>query len=541
MADNPIKTLTVDNFTGAMTLYLNGDINSGRSWEQTCSGQNPFIKPGQLTWCAPPTLIDSTGTVIQDMIVAGKERVESGILYVYAIGHTGRLYKIQVNDPATYNPDYDNPVLLATLTINTPTFTRGGFIDFYGGTERIYIGHDKGLTQINFDGTGEAFVGVLGSWTQNVPRPIRQFVGKMYIGNGANLAEVDSTLTVTSYAKLSPGFPTNSQVRDIDVSVDGTYLESVVSTLALYDITSAAQETTSTANAVSFIFKWNGTDPGYTTFVSFPSYALSANQMFQDYQYTFGTDQFGSAVYAPNEKIISVPESPAALPNAIISTGNLLAFMTPIHFAGVLQAYMLMWGSSDFEVGHPLGFWSPFFLAATAPETDIITLPFVLPVSNTGYGASSNGYASNLFGNSKIYFSTLETSSSPTTKYRLYKWSIQTSALQAPTTNALYQGLYQTQTQLFSQKVKLSEVRVYGEPWIANVSFQIDIIGSNNLPIAGATKVFTAGTTLTVGNDFAWYTPQSAPTYAIGLMITNLGTANHTINKIEIDYAAGGK
>lgn len=538
-----ITTLMVDNFGGAMTWFLNGNINSGRSWEQVCSGQNPFVKPGQLTWCENPVLIDPTGSVITDLIMDGKERVESGVLFVYAIGHTGRLYKIQVNDPTTYNPDYDNPVLLATLTINTPTFTKGGFIEFYGTTEKIYIGHDKGLTTINFDGTGEAAVGDSGAghWTQNVPRPLRQFVGSLYIGNGSNIAEVGTTAIVNTYTKLSPGFPTNSETRDIDVSSDGTYLETVVSTLPLYDLTATAPPTSSTASATSYIFKWNGSDTGYTSFSTFPSYALSANIMFQNYQYTFGTDQFGSAIYAPTEKIISIPEAPAALPNAVFSTGNILSIMTPLRFAGVMQAYMLMWGSSDFEIGHPLGFWSPFFIFATQPETDIITLPSVIPVSNTGYGASSNNYVNGLFGKSKVYFSTLETSAAPTTKYRFYKWSIETSTLSAPAGNALSLGYYQTQTQLFSKKIQIKEVRIYGEPWVANMSFQIDLMGSNNLPIPGSTRTFTTGTNITVGDDFIWYNPESAPTYAVGLAITNLGTANYTINKVEIDYSHGGK
>ena len=230
---NNVKTLVIDNFRGDLTSYQYGDINSGRSLLQVCSGQNPFVKPGQLTWNETPTLIDSAGSVITDLILAGKERVESGILYVYAVGHTGRVYKIQVNNPASYNPDYDNPVLLTTLTVNSPTFTRGGYIDFFGATEKIYIGHDMGLTSLNFDGTGEAFVGVLGSWTQTVPRTLKQFVGKLYIANGTNLAEVDNTATVTSYARLSPAFPNNTQVRDMDTSPDGSYLEVVVSRLPL--------------------------------------------------------------------------------------------------------------------------------------------------------------------------------------------------------------------------------------------------------------------------------------------------------------------
>ena len=126
------KTLVIDNFKGSMTSFQDGDINSGLAYAVSAFGYNPFSKPGNLTWCDTPQQIDVAGAVITDFIMCGKERVESGILYVYAIGHTGRLYKIQVNDTSTFNPDYDTPVLLATLTSGSPTFTRGGFIDFFG-------------------------------------------------------------------------------------------------------------------------------------------------------------------------------------------------------------------------------------------------------------------------------------------------------------------------------------------------------------------------------------------------------------------------
>src|SRR3990167_8341274 len=207
------KTLVVDNFRGSMTAYQDGDINSGLAFVVNVVGYNPFVKPGNLTWCRSSVQIDSGGSVITDLIMAAKERVESGILYVYAIGHTGRLYKIQVNDPVTFNPDYDNPVLLATLTAQSPTFTRGGSIDFFGATERIYIGHDKGVTRIDFDGTNETFIGVAGSYTATIPRPLKQFIGKLYFGNGANIGEIDSTATITDYTKLDPGFPDNTQIK----------------------------------------------------------------------------------------------------------------------------------------------------------------------------------------------------------------------------------------------------------------------------------------------------------------------------------------
>lgn len=533
-----MPTLVIDNFKGDMTLYQNGDINSGKSFELNVAGYNPFVKPGCLTWGEAPIQIDPNGSVITDMIVAGKERVESGILYVYAIGHTGRLYKIQVNDPVTYDPDYDNPVLLATLTVDSPTFTMGGFIDFYGSTERIYIGHDKGVNRIDFNGTNEAAVGTSASWTQNVPRPFQQFVGNLYVGNGSNIAEVGVSATVTTYAKLSPAFPTNTQVRDIDLSPDGEYLEVVVTRLPLADITSSTQDVTTTSNSSSFVFKWNGVDVGYTSLVTYPSFSLGANTLFQNYQYRFGYDQFGLAVYDPSEKIISLGKANSPMPNAIMSSGNLLMWLAPLYYNGVLEIDMFAWGSIDFEVGG--GYYDLMFMNATSPETDIICVPFLLPISNVGQGASSNGYANNIFGSSKVYFSTLETSSAPSTAYRLYKWTLPTIP-NIPSGDIIQEAVYQTQTQLFSKKAEIKQVRIYSEGWVAGNSFQVNLIGSDRNTITNGSKVFTVGTNIESGQDYLWWDPDIAPTYALGIQIVNLGLTNHVINKIEIDYESGGK
>ena len=532
------QTLVIDNFTGTMTTFQYGDINSGLAYVINVFGYNPFIKPNNLTWCRQSIQIDSAGSVITDLIMAGKERVESGILYVYAIGHTGRLYKIQVNNPATFNPDFDNPVFLATITSGTPTFTRGGFIDFFGTTERIYIGHDKGVTRIDFDGTNETVVGVAGSYTATVPRPLKQFLGKLYFGNGTNIGEIDSTATVTDYTKLDPGFPDNTQARDIDLTPDGTYLQIVLSRQVLPDITSTSQDTTNTASTGSFIFKWNGTDLGYTAFDTFPSYSLTANTMFGPYQYTFGYDQFGSSVYNPINKLLTGQEVQSPLPNAVTSTGNLLMWLTPLHFDGAMEADLLVYGTLDFEVGP--GYWDLLSHYPTSPETDVVQVPLFMPVSNFGLGLSSNSYTDFIYGTSKFYFSTLESSSGPTTAYRFYKWVLDTSP-SIPSGTPQDLALYQTQTQLFSKKIKIKEVRVYGEPWVASNAFTIDLIGSSGLAMTNGSQTFTAGTNLTVGDDFAWWSPATESTYALGLGITNTGTTNHIINKVEIDYDVGGK
>lgn len=528
-----MPTLTIDNFGGRLTRYTEGDINSGFAKFSTTFGADPFSDPGNLTWQELAVQIDPTYSVVTDLIMAGKERVESGVSYVYAIGHTGRLYKIQVNDPASFNPNYDNPVLLATLTSGTPTFTRGGSIDFFGSTERIYIGHDKGVTRIDFNGANEA--AIAGTWVQNVPRPSRQFIGKIYFGNGANIAEIDSTATVTSSAKLSPGFPDNTQVRDLDASADGNYLHAVVTRLALPDLLATTQDTTFLASSESYIFKWNGTDTGYTAFDTFPGFSLNANTVFGQFQYTFGYDIAGAAVFNPTQKILTPVLSQAPLPNALVSNANTVAWGVPEFYQGFMRHVNYLYGPFDNEI--TTGWWRQYAQSATGAETDVLKEPFALLVSNFGLGSVTNGYAGGVFGAAKVYFSTLETSAGPTTKYKLYKFYTVSSGFSNPCL-----GVYETQTQLFSKKQKISEVRVYGKPWIANNSFKIDLIGSGGNPITNASKTFaTSNSTLTVGADYAWYNAGFAPTYGVALKITNLGTTNHTITKVEIDYEPAGK
>lgn len=543
-----METLVIDNFKGSMTPYVDGNINSGLANVIEVFGYDPFIKPGNLTWYESATQIDSSGAVITDLILAGKTRLENGIVYVYAIGHTGRLYKIQVNDPTTYNPNYDNPVLLATLAVDSPTFTRGGFIDFYGATEKIYIGHDKGVNSINFNGSGEAAVGVSATWTQNVPRPFIQFLGKLYIGNGTNIAEVDTTATVTTYTKLSPSFPTGSQVRDLDVTPDGNYLQAVVAESALPDITATTPNTSILSPSDSYVFFWNGTDAGYTSYTTYAGVDLSANLIFGDQAYTFGYDVRGGGVWNPTRKFLtSSPNSAfgnAPSPNAVIGAGNMMLLASTLPFNGHLEMLLTMYGTPS-EYEYQEGYWAPYGQAATGDETDVLQIPYQGLVSNFGQGYATNGYTDGIFGEPKIYFSTLETSAS-TTKYKLYKWSLAPSGLGT----ALVDAVYQTQTQIFSKKITIKAIRVYAEPWVAGNSFQIDLIGSGGTPMTNGTKTFTAQNTnqanpMYVGTDYAWWNPTDgggiAPTYALAIRVTNLGEVNHTINKIEIDYAIGGQ
>lgn len=532
-----VITKIIDNFSSHLTRNDIGQVDSSLAKYSTTFGADPFSNITSLTWLEAPTQIDPNALVVTDLIMAQLPRLENGITYVYAIGHLGRLYKIQVNDPTTYNPNYDNPVLLTTLAINSPTFKYGSSIQFYGATEKLYIGSDMGVTSVNFDGTGEAFVGTLGSWTQNVPRPSVNFQGVTYWGNGNNIAAIDSTATVTTYTKLSPSFPTGTFVRDLDVSPDGIYTQIVVSQIPAADMTSTTQDTNSLSSAPSYRFLWNGTDMGYTSFESYNAYSLTSNITFGPYSYTMGYDLGGAAVYTDGSKIISLPLSLSPNFGAMFSTGNLMGFGAPETVGNVLQGSILLYGQYDFEVS--TGLYRFLRVAASAPQTDIIQMPVCTIVSNVFYGSSSAGYAGNQVGSAKLYFSTLETSAAPTTKYKLYKFTTVPTGL-----GTAIQGVYETQNEtsfklfrsVLKNKLTIREVRIFTQPLVANNSFQFDLIAVDGSVIPGTTEVFTVGSGPTVaGETVVKTTPQMSPVPALGVRITNLGTVNWVCTKIELD------
>lgn len=533
-------TLIIDNFQGRLSRYMDGKINSGFAKYSTTFGNDPFTTPGNLTWFEAPTRIDPNASVITDLIMASKTRLESGITYAYQIGHTGRLYKTQVNDPTTYNPNYDTPTLIATLTINTPTFKYGSSLNFFGTTEQIYIGHDKGMTRINFNGTGETAVGAGGAnqWAQNVPRPATQFAQYLYVGNQNNLAQVTGGGAVGTYGVFAVPFPVGTYTRDLDVSPDGNYIQTTVSRINSPDMTVTTQDTNSLSSADSYLILWDGVVDGansgkYSAYSTFNSYSTNANLSFGDSQYTMGYDLGSTAIYSGNQKIVTLDNSVSPNFNALFSTGNLLGFASPEQDSGFLKGTLMTYGQYDNEI--PPGLFRFFRISATT-QTDIVQMPYCGIVSNLFYGSSSAGYTGNVVGSAKVYFSTLETSATPTTAYKLYKFTTVPTGL-----GTAIAGVYETQTQLFSKKVKLGEVRLYTEPLVSNNSFKVDLIGSSGGVIAGSSKTFTVGSNAAVGQDYVWYTPQCAPTYAIGMRVTNLGSANWVLTKAEIDNSPAGK
>lgn len=535
-----IKTLTVNNFNGRLTRARDGDINSGMANFYTSWGYDCFQETGTLIFNEVATSIK--GSIITDLIMAGKVRVESGITYLYCIGHLKRLYKIQVNNPATKNPDYDTPVLITTLA-NSQTFLYGASLDFFqGASEKIWIGHDQGVTKINFDGTGEALVGTTSpaTWISNVPRQSVQFVGALFFTNGSNLAKIDSTEAVSTYTAISPGFPSNSQARDLDLTADGRYIVSTITRNPIGDVTSVTPDSSSIASTPSLLAYWNGTDIAASSSTSFPSFMVTAYHTFGSYEYLFGYQIGGAFLASPRQTILVDEFTNPPLPNALASSGDFLGWMTTKFntVTGHTQAVLSLYGTLEQAI--PIGQYRQLLLSSTLTNGDIIRVPFVSTVSSWANAGSSTGYTTapfQLYGTGKTYFSTLEYDGN-TTSYNFYRYKNVVDFLDGTNT-----GIYETQHQPMPKRVKPIEVRVYFEPNGASssaVSFKIDLIGISGAVLTGGTYTFSSSNQITATADTASYPCSVGPTAYLGLRITNVGSVTPFIHKVEIDYTSYG-
>lgn len=532
-----VKTLTIDKFNGRLTRFRDGDINSGYCNFYTSWGYDCFILSGTLTFAEGAT--DIKKGVITDLIMAAKPRVESGITYVYAIGHLKRLYKIQVNNTTTKNPDYDTPVLIGTLA-SSQTFLYGASLDFRGSTEKIWIGHDAGITIINFDGSGE--VNYTAGWTANVPRQQVQLGSSVYFTDGSNLAAVSPTTeTVTTHTSITPGFPANWQARDLDLTPDGRYVVATVTRNPMSDLTSPTPNTSEIASTPSMLVYWNATDTVASSSISFPSFSMTSYYTFGNKDFIFGYQIGGSMLGTPKEGVILVDEfTNPPLPNAIGSSGDFLSWATTglNVTTGHSNAIVSIYGTIDKETTG--GHYRQLIKASTLDGGDIVRVPFYISVSSFVNAGSVSGYSTapyNLVGTGKTYFSTLEYNGS-TTSYGF--WMFKNVQSYLTNTNT---GVYETQHQVFSRKIKPTEVRAYFEPagaLAAGVSFKIDLIGIDGSVLTGGTYTFSSSNQITATSNTGQYPCAVGATPVMGVRVTNVGIYTPFIHRIEIDYTKYG-
>lgn len=545
---NEVYTEEITNFSGRLTRTKNGTLNSGYAKFSSSFGYDPFSKPGQLTWLE--TAVDITGGVITDMILCGKPRVESGVTFIYALGHTGRLYKIQPNNNA--NPNLDSVTLLATLSAGSPTFNYGASMEFFttiAGTEQIWIGHDKGMNYITFNGATENNLSTNTNVTQNRYRPLCVFQGKLYYGNGNNLGTIDSTGTnvapvVSShYEQLSPGLPITTYITDLDVSPDGNYLAITTSQTQNENIATVLSDVQAASTSTGVIYLWNGSDLGVTAFTTIPSNQVTAMQTFLSTNSFFANDTFGSSLNDGTSKVLTLSNSKSPFANSTLSNGNFISWMSPeLNSAGTgIVGGMYYYGHLD-EVS-PKGLWRVLRYSSGLAGGFVYQTPFNMLITNKYNTVNTGITAVTTPGLGKHYFSAYEINSghSATDVFAFRRF------LMTPTGSGTPQaGVYETQNQLYSKRISIAEVRVYTEPTASNNGFQLDIIGSDgNVVTNGSfTYTYSAGTDITLlqgALERINFVPSILDVYSYGIRVTNTGSTNMVINKIEVDWCYAGK
>lgn len=533
-----VQTIELTDFTGKLTRKQNGPINSGFAKFDTSWGYDPFSKPGNLTWFEAPTDLDPSDTSIAETIVCAKPRIEGGNqLYIYAIGadYTGnlaKLFKIQPNSVG--NPNLDTSSVLATLTNND--FLFGGSMEFFGTTNKIWFTGETRLTSINFDGSGETNVG--GAFTTSSYHPLTKFVGNLYAADKNNLRAIGATGTEINSSVLSPALPSETYIRDMGVTPDGDYI-SIASSEIPPEQQDYGYDRATAATGSGYVFNWNGVDVGITNYKSFPSHAITAFKTYMQNQYLFSNDSFGMSLDNGNKKIRTLQNNRSAIPNSIVSDGNFISWMTTEFADSTLKASMYYYGSLDEE--SPSGLWRVFRQASSQANGFIYTTPFNILAGNK-FSTLNNSISSvAAYGYGKHYFSTYDYKTGPSIKYKLYRFLVTPTGTGTPTL-----GVHETQTQLFSEKITIKQIRVYTEPTATNNGFQIDLIGNDGSVITNGTfnYTFAAGTDTTKlqgSQERINFVPAMKDIYALGVRVTNTGTVNMTIKKIEIDWQYSGK
>lgn len=558
------ETIVITNFSGRLTRIINGSLDSGFAKFDTSFGYDPFSKPMNLTWFDSPVNLKASiagGSSIVDLPVASRVRNDStGTPVVYTLGNTGNIY--QINPLTGFNSPYSDSVLSISSVKNSTAFTKGGSIEFgaNASVESIFIGHDNGVNAVKFDGSGEMKIGTAPYYITGIFRPLKQFAGKIIFGNGPTIGAIDATGTVVSpvasivsaipttssivsiYSQLSPPLPPESVIQDLDVSPSLDYLLMTTSNVLSDTLTSPTSRQGFLASD-SAIYKWNGTDIGVTAGTTVSAYAATALQTYLQNNIFFSNDAFGSSISDGVNKILTLPRNQAPLPNATGSTGNFLYWVCPeVNKQQTAQvASFYYFGSLDNE--NPTGLYRLFRYTSSIAGGFISRTPMATMVGNALLGVNNSVSSVVGIGYGKHYFSTYESNSlnGGQSVLGFYGFIVNSSGFVAPQL-----GVYETQTQLFSKRVNIAQIRAYTEPAVSGNAFRLDVIGADGGVVQNGTYTYTFGEITdpqsgSTAVERINFNTNSKTQYAIGIRLTNSGTTNMTFKKIELDITEEGK
>lgn len=542
-----VETIEITDFSGRLTRIQNGQLNSGFAKFDTSWGYDPFSKPMNLTWLYKPDDITiNSGGVIEPFLATAFWTGGNISRAFYAVGgSTGANAHIYQIDPTDYKdntdtPLYDTASILGLFNLGDSSYLYGANMENYRNL--LYVSTDNYLKTYNPATFAQSVVGqyqsVIG--TNQVPHPMKPFLNAMYVGNGNNLAVVNASGTLLPTQALTPSLPTGTYIVDLDVTPDGTYLVMTTSTLLppkTTDVTAPPIGAPYAAPSTTYL--WNGTDATITSSNQLPSYPPTAYNTFLDHQYTFMTDSFGMAIYEGKQKMLTLPQNLSPLAQSVTPNGQFITWCAP-EVTGTTNsstqpsnsyASLYYYGSLDHET--PVGLYRMARIAPTGGGS-IYNVLFNVMVNNYSF------YQKTVSGWGKHYVSLMENASGTVTPH-VYRFVLPP----AGNTNPQF-GVYETQTQLFSKRIGVGQIRVYTEPTAVNNAFQIDLIGSDGTVIPNGTFIYSYGqiTDPQSGSSAVErinFNPDTKTQYALGIRLTNTGTSNMTIRKIEVDISHEGK
>lgn len=548
------ETKVITNFSGRLTRILNGDLNSGFAKFTSSFGYDPFSKPLNLTWLERPA--DVSG--VNDLVLDGKVRfIGETSPSAYLIGSTGKLWKIQIN--STTDNSVHSVVGIHSVLASSATYLKGASMEFFGSNEKIYIGADSQINSINFDGTADTLVGNKNNYAVNVFRPMTEFIGKLVFGNGPTIAAISATGTVTSsvigvssavgnvYSELNPPLPSASRVKDLDTSPDNNYVLVSASDVDYENVSSGSTPNMlNTVPADSKIYYWNGTDAATTAGTTLSTNLLTALQSYLQQNHIFASDSLGTGLYAENRKVLTLPNNKSPFPNATGVNGQFLFWSAPervvVDGNARLMQTMYYYGALDQE--NPPGLWR---ILRQTPSVGLqgntVEMPFNKVVSINYSDANAAQSSVITAGIGTHYYSVREVSNDAVVGSVL---GLRRLTIPATGSGTPQLGVYETQTELFSKRISVSQIRVYTEPTVANNGFKIELIGSDGEVISNGTFTynFAAGSDVTQlqgALERINFNPSIKTTFALGVRITNTGSANMTIKKVELDLSEEGK
>lgn len=540
MAD--VNTIPITNFGGRLTRIINGDLNSGFAKFNTSWGYDPFTKPMNLTWFSQPASISA---LVTDCVLDMKPRVETNTTYVYAIGQSGNLYKFATTTSG--NPVRDSVVGIGSVRVGA-TYNYGASIEFFGVTSMLYVGSDSSVNRIRPDGSAESQVGA--QWAVNTFKRLKTFQSKLLIGNANTIAAIDNTGTIVSstigtgwgnlHSQLNPPLPMEVLIKDIDTSPQGDYLMMTANELPYESITPVSDRLMA-SSANSYLVKWNGIDAAITAFQSLPANVTTALQTYLSGNMLFSQNGFGGAMGDGVTNLITLPNRRAPQPNATQQNGNFVTWVAPEVDPSLSSVYgaMYYFGSLDQET--PKGLYRVMRYKTSLSNGNTFQMPAQLVVNNQFAGIDQLDYSSILSkGFGKHYFSTIDVSTASTAA-GFWRFVVNQNNLTPPQL-----GVYETQTQLFSKRQTVKQIRVYCEPTATGNGFQVDLIDVDGSIVENGSFTYTyvAGSDITKLEgplERINFNPKTKSMFGFGVRITNTGTTNMCIKKIEVDHSQDGK